>query len=487
MDWRSFTVAGERPIHHGVVEGLRTYWVDRGGEFRAVLVFRVGVADEPLPLRGICHLIEHLAIEPKQRLYTYNGWSSIDATGFWAEGGRDEVLGYLTGVAGLLRSLPIDRLEPEKRILTTESRNQSGSIASALLTARCGARTYGSASFEEFGLYRLDAEQVTDWASRHFVAENAVLYMTGPPPDGFVLDLPHGESRGLPATRSIARLDLPTCVTIGQGGVGVGLLVPRGPATGLALASLVSAATKRLRHELGLSYHVWSHYQLVGSDEAHLTVAADCLDTNGGQVVSALLEVVDEMAARGPDADDLAYETERFTRSMTTPEEAMEWIATGELIGATVDQLREQIELMRGVQAADVAATVRQGAAQMIMLVPGDQRPPARFRAYPDFSERAVQGRMVRPKGLMPRIAARKAGLVLGDEGLSAVYTEDRVTTITWDECEALLVWPNGTVALIGCDGDRIGVPVEVFGSGGSKRVHDEAIRHVPRERLIPM
>ena len=397
------------------------------------------------------------------------------------------MLGYLTGVAGLLRSLPIDRLEPEKRILTTESRNQSGSIASALLTARCGARTYGSASFEEFGLYRLDAEQVTDWASRHFVAENAVLYMTGPPPDGFVLDLPRGESRGLPATR-FDRPPRPAHMRDHRAGRRRrGPPRPQGAGNRARSASLVSAATKRLRHELGLSYHVWSHYQLVGSDEAHLTVAADCLDTNGGQVVSALLEVVDEMATRGPDADDLAYETERFTRSMTTPEEAMEWIATGELIGATVDQLREQIELMRGVQAADVAATVRQGAAQMIMLVPTDQRPPPRFHAYPDFSERAVQGRMVRPKGLMPRIAARKAGLVLGDEGLSAVYTEDRVTTITWNECEALLVWPNGTVALIGCDGDRIGVPVEVFGSGGSKRVHDEAIRHVPRERLIPM
>src|SRR5262245_51104623 len=139
MKWETFTIAGEQPIHRGVVGGLRTYWVDSGGPFRAVLSFRVGVADESLPVRGICHLIEHLAIEPKQRLYTYNGWSSIDATGFWAEGRPDEVLGYLSGVAAQLRSLPLDRLAPEKRILTTESSGRSGSITAALLTARCGA------------------------------------------------------------------------------------------------------------------------------------------------------------------------------------------------------------------------------------------------------------------------------------------------------------------------------------------------------------
>jgi hypothetical protein len=48
------------------------------------------MADEALPSRGICHLIEHLAIEPRQRLYAYNGWSSIDSTGFWghSENGR---------------------------------------------------------------------------------------------------------------------------------------------------------------------------------------------------------------------------------------------------------------------------------------------------------------------------------------------------------------------------------------------------------------
>jgi len=75
------TAAG-RPIHRAEQEGLRIYWTESDGPFRAMLVFRVGFADEPLPLRGISHLVEHLAITPKRRLYSFNGWSGIATTGF---------------------------------------------------------------------------------------------------------------------------------------------------------------------------------------------------------------------------------------------------------------------------------------------------------------------------------------------------------------------------------------------------------------------
>ena len=76
--------------------------------------------------------------------------------------------------------------------------------------------------------------------------------------------------------------------------------VERSPGTGLALALLASAATNRLRHELGVTYHVGTDYQLAGPDQAHLTIAADCLDTNAERVASTLLEVVDNIASEVP-------------------------------------------------------------------------------------------------------------------------------------------------------------------------------------------
>ena len=68
MAREQIAVDGELTLYHDTVDGLSTYWVANGGPFRAVLVFRVGQADETLPTRGICHLVEHLAIEPQSRL-----------------------------------------------------------------------------------------------------------------------------------------------------------------------------------------------------------------------------------------------------------------------------------------------------------------------------------------------------------------------------------------------------------------------------------
>ena len=324
MGWEQIEVHDGVTLHHDIVDGVSTYWVADSGPFRAVLIFRVGVADETLSTRGICHLVEHLAIEPQPRLYAHNGWCSIDSTGFWAEGERDEVLGYLDGVARRLHPLPRDRMVAERQILATEGSQRGGSIVTTLLSCRWGARTYGTASFDEYGLFRLSEDEAQAWADRYFVADNAVLFMTGEPSEGFSLELPRGERQSIPAAESITGLDLPTGISLGQGGVGVGMEVDRSPGTGLALALLASAATARLRHELGMTYHVGADYQLAGPDQAHLTIAADCLDTNADQVAKTLLAVIDSIASDGPEEADLELERERFRRAVRAPAEAMD-------------------------------------------------------------------------------------------------------------------------------------------------------------------
>jgi zinc protease len=487
MAWEPIAVDGGVTLHHDVVDGLSTYWVPSGGSFRAVLVFRVGVADETLATRGICHLVEHLAIEPQPRLYAHNGWCSIDTTGFWAEGDRDEVLDYLTGVARLLHPLPRDRMIAERQILATESSQREGSIVTTLLSCRWGARTYGTASYDEFGLFRLSEDEAQAWALRYFVADNAVLFMTGEPSDSFSLELPRGERHSLPTAEPISGLLLPTGISLGQGGVGVGMEVERSPGTGLALALLASAATARLRHELGVTYHVGADYQLAGPDQAHLTIAADCLDTNAEQVASTLLAVIDNIASGGLEEADLEHERERFRRAVRAPADAVEWFATGDLIGVTREQLLEQITSSSHVSGDDVAAVVRGGAERMIMIVPSHVEPPARCRPYPHFSERAVRGRRLRVKGMAGWLSARRAGMILGDEGLSAIYSEEAVSTIEWSDCEVVLHWSNGNVVVIGRDGDRVPVLVDTFGRNRAEAALDELKRHVPADRFILM
>ena len=487
MAWEQIAVHEGVTLHHDIVDGLSTYWVEGGGPFRAVLVFRIGMADETLPNRGICHLVEHLAIEPQPRLYAHNGWCSIDSTGFWAEGDRDEVLGYLEGVVRRLHPLPRDRMVAERQILATEGSQRGGSIVTALLSCRWGARTYGTASYDEYGLFRLGEDEAQAWADRYFVADNAVLFITGEPPEGFSLELPRGERHTLPAAESISGLQLPTGISLGQGGVGVGMEVDRSPGTGLALALLASAATARLRHELGVTYHVGADYQLAGSDQAHLTIAADCLDTNAEQVASTLLAVIDNIASSGPEEAELEHERERFRRMIKAPADALDWFATGDLIGVSPEQLLEQITSAPDVTGENVAAVVRGGADRMIMIVPSHVAPPDRWRPYPHFSERAVSGRRLRVKGMSGWLSARRAGVILGEEGLTAIYGDEKYSTVKWSDCEVVLHWSNGSVMVIGRDGDRVPVLVDTFGRNGAQTALDELKRHVPADRFILM
>jgi zinc protease len=485
MAWEHIDVPGGVALHHDIVDGLSTYWVEAGGPFRAALVFRIGAADETLPTRGICHLVEHLAIEPRPRLFTFNGWCSIDSTGFWAEGDRDEVLGYLSEVARALHPLPYDRLVAERQILTTEGSQRGGSIVTTLLSCRWGARTYGSASYDEYGLFRVDQDEAQAWADRYFVADNAVLLMTGEPSGDFSIELPRGERHTLPSAEWISRLQLPTGISLGQGAVGVGMEVDRSPGTGLALALLSSAATTRLRHELGVTYHVGTDYQLAGTDTAHLTIAADCLDTNAEQVANTLLTVIDNIASNGPDEAELEHERERFRRSIRTPADALDWFALGDLIGVSREQLLESAGSTSEVSGEDVAAVVRSGAEKMIIIVPSHVSPPSRCRPFPHFSERAVSGRRLRVKGLSGWLSARKAGVIVGEDGLSAIFGDEMVSTVAWADCEAVLHWPKGDVVVIGRDGDRVAVLVDSFGLDGARAALEELKRHVPTDRFV--
>ena len=206
----------------------------------------------------------------------------------------------------------------ERQILATEGSQRGGSIVTALLSYRWGARTYGAATFDEFGLFRIGEDEAQAWADRYFVADNAVLFMTGEPSDGFRLELPRGErspAGGRFDPRSSApHGDQPWARRRRRGHGGRTFSRHRACAR---FAGVRRHA--RLRHELGVSYHVGADYQLAGPDRAHLTIAADCLDTNAERVANTLLTVIDNLASRGPEEADMKYERERFRRAIERP------------------------------------------------------------------------------------------------------------------------------------------------------------------------
>ena len=82
------------------VDGVPTFWVDAPGPYTALLSFRVGSADEPASMRGISHLVEHLALGPLGiQDYDHNGSVEPIRTQFVASGSPDEVVRYLDETA----------------------------------------------------------------------------------------------------------------------------------------------------------------------------------------------------------------------------------------------------------------------------------------------------------------------------------------------------------------------------------------------------
>ena len=64
-------------------------------------------------------------------------------------------------------------------------------------------------------------------------------------------------------------------------------------------------------------------------------------------------------------------------------------------------------------------------------------------------------------------LSARRAGVILGEEGLTAIYGDEKFSTVDWSDCEVVLHWSNGSVVVIGRDGDRVPVLVDSFAEWG--------------------
>src|SRR3954464_5184895 len=93
------------------VDGVPALFSPTSGPMRAGLAFRVGFADEPLPKRGITHLLEHLALHsPGGADYPYNGATGVEHTFFHMQGSESDIVAFLNSVSASLLEPPMHRL-----------------------------------------------------------------------------------------------------------------------------------------------------------------------------------------------------------------------------------------------------------------------------------------------------------------------------------------------------------------------------------------
>ena len=178
------------------IDGVRGVRAPSDGPHTVALMFGVGFNDEPMTMRGIDHLVEHLSLFGlDHRRIDVNGHTAPAVTAFTASGTVEEVQFVLDHVCRSLHRLPVDRIENECRVLQTEARGRGRSLLGQHLFQRFGNRGAGLLDAEELGLNWLRHAELTSWIRTWFTSGNAVLAAAGPDPRVLRLDVPAGPSK----------------------------------------------------------------------------------------------------------------------------------------------------------------------------------------------------------------------------------------------------------------------------------------------------
>lgn len=478
------------PLHRTQANGIPLLWSPCPGPLAGGIVFRVGRADEPIPQGGITHLVEHLAMSGAEDGPYDDCNAFIDAavTVFAARGEPADVAGFVNQVAATLSDLPLSRVAAERRVLNLEGAEGGIGVGGALLVARYGLRGFGVVGSQELGLGWLGPEQVAAYAARYFTAGNAAMWFTGPPPPGLDPILPAGPRQPLPLTAP-RPMRLPACIQDEgdehdrEAGVALGLLLPWGPPAAVGLDILQRRAFKRLRADLGASYHVEAGpSEDLDADTVHALVVADALRDRVPRVRNALLAMVDELAEEGPTRQELDRAARDYQRSRAGQPELDGWVcyqAANELYGRPLRQPAEWAATLAALTAGEVAAALRQGRGTAIMALPSHCPPPDGFALLEPDGGEPVTGHT---HGFVVPFSRRR--LVAAEEGLTLTDRHGRVT-VRFDDCVAVLTWSDGAYVLLGDHGASLLFSPEAFRGGAA--VASLIQRRVPHDRWVPM
>jgi hypothetical protein len=467
------------------VDGVPVLWAPGEGELRAGLVFRVGRVDETLARAGITHLVEHLVLYPVEKPdLHYNGATSPLTTTFFVHGGPDEICDFFALVCRSLRELPTDRLATEVAVLRTEAAGRQRGVTEPLLAWRYGPVGYGLPAFPEYGLGDLTAEDLSVWVRRSFTAGNAAMWILGgPPPPGVRLDLPDG-SRLPPPLAHDALPRTPAYFPFDIDGVALNAVVPRSTATTAYVSVLNQRLHRVLRRDLGISYTAAATWDGRDADNATITAVADALPAKHAEVTREFVNVFIDLAVDPINDDELDAVRAIARRSLSDP------AATGAalvnqvenlLLGMPIRTAEEVLRRLAAVTPDDVREVAGNTLSAALAMVPrGQAVGRAGFTAAPTGSAAAVVGKSYRPRNRPDS----KQRLIVAAEGVSLVEGLD-IATVRYDECVAMLAWPDGARLLYAPDAVNVRVEPRLWDA--PQRLVAEVDARIPADRVVHM
>lgn len=466
------------------LDGLRvlTAPAPSGGRPMAGIGFRVGVADEPARLRGISHLVEHLALAPLgDSAIHFNGATGREITWFYSKGSVPELAEFLDGVCRRLADLPMADLEREKAILRTEAAGRDTSSGDLLGLYRYGARSFGRSSLKEVGLDGITPDDLRYWCWRYFSRQNAVLFAPEDVVTGLRPQLPVGERQQQP-TETSALSRTPAYFTAGRGNVAWSAVGPRSYAGVVASQVLRRDLFRSLRTLAGVSYQVNTEYDVRSGGVAELFAFADALPDQQAAALGGFLECLFRLkhgVVREADVEIGRNETIEQLRQPDAEVDMLTAEARDLLLGWSRSPLAELLVDIEAVTVDDVRGWGRQAFGSGLLMAPsGSRAENGGFVRAPESSARAVQGRTFTSPD------DEQLDVVVGHDGVSLLAAAGPVTVL-YAECEALIQYPDGGRRLVGADGITVRLEPGLFPA-----LHEAiaAVDHaVPPDTRAPM
>lgn len=473
-------------VHVDEVDGVRTLWSDLPGPFHAHLVFAVGQAHETLPRHGVTHLVEHLVLSGSNEApHSYNGATGTVLTTFVAAGEPERVARHLETVATNLTELPTARLEHERQVLRAEAAQRSGSPADPLTLWRWGPVGFGLPAYEEMALRWVEPWHVTDWSTR-FARDNAVLWLSKPPPAGLRLPLRPAAAPVSPPVLASPWSPVPGSFPLEQRGVSFSLVAPRDPAAPTALFVLQQRLEQRLRHELGIVYGVTVGSDVLTLDHRHWMFRVDCLPEHSEAVQQEVCRILQDV---GTCAAATEWERVRHQREMSRQAPAEARLAA--LLDATAERLvlggepldwAEWEERTHGTTPEEAAAFLTEALPTLLLGVADPAQVPEDLASpLPVFSATRVDGDVLQPTP-QQRDARVRCGIV-GREGASLVLDGGQSITVRTEAVAGVLCYDDGARHLLGTDGFHVWLAPEEWQAPGAALIALDRALH-PEVRI---
>jgi zinc protease len=437
-------------------DGVLTLFVEQEGPTSAGLVFRVGEADESLAVRGLTHLVQHLALQDAvgSAQVHEHGSTNLVHTEFHATGTPAEVVRVLNAVCEALRDPPARLLEVARTSLRDEGVGHDASRGRPAVL-RHGAQAHGLVGFPELGLAGLGPVDVTTWTTAAFTRGNAVFWCVGPGiPSDLDLELPDGPAADPPPTTTILASTPASVLEPGSGTLRMTGLLGRSLATDLFARVLEEALAAELMGEEPLAADIAVDTQPHDGDVAAVTVTARALPGVGGALHGGVVDTLARLcwgaitpeevdAARAPLLEDLA---EPGWDARTLPARALD-----SLLGAPTPnrgELRYQLEMLGPDDLREAADEL---FASALAEVPEPGLEWAGFTAVREHASPPVQGVEVLPRDGSDEV------LVLGDDGVT-LHRGFGVSTVRFSDVAVMQAYADGGRWIVGRDGTRIDV-----------------------------